>query len=489
MTTFDTSTVSSFRDDVITSSSQPSTSIFHTLTSALEETSEAQHPRSLALQSHGGAGKVTDEIVPWDEFHEVERAELVLSPIFVTLIVVSNLVLLVHEMRVVIRTRRLIQPKLLVLALTTADLMATAVGYLPLWIIFVIPQGNGEGGLSDPLGPPTSTPATFFNESDPFGDLLTALTTNTVVSRAASDTSTLPGGLSRTPSTPTPPLQPVMYTVGYSVCLVLHTAFWTLGQFIIVVMGVERFLALRTPFFYTAKCTTGAVAFVLAILTLASGGIGGFHLITQEDDLLWGPLVFAGFLVSRSLAHNVYILVQGLLWAVVLLACNWAVRRELKRMEQHVTVVRMKDQSEYMKQLSMVHGAGREFARFMMAVNVIFLLSSSPNLISVMLRVCNAGPTFSVQYLCWRISHASALINPFLYGFLRKSLRSRIRRFLNHNLLCFRSHRVSDEVHAGPSRRNSDEDLDRDNQPRSNRTPNSAIMPVDPEASICNLSE
>ena len=47
-----------------------------------------------------------------------------------------------------------------------------------------------------------------------------------------------------------------------------------------------------------------------------------------------------------------------------------------------MTVMRMKDHSDYMKQLSMVHGAGREFARFMMAVNILFLLSACPNLVS-----------------------------------------------------------------------------------------------------------
>nr|KAG5714729.1 hypothetical protein BaRGS_000217 [Batillaria attramentaria] len=240
--------------------------------------------------------------------------------------------------------------------------------------------------------------------------------------------------------------------------------FWTLAQCIVVVMGIERFLALRAPFFYTARCSSQAFLAVIGLLALASGGVGAFHMLVHRHDVRTDPVVYAGFVDSGSLAYNAFTLTQGLVWTVVLLLCNWAVTHELRRMEQRVTVMRMKDQSEYLKQLSLVHGAGREFARFMMAVNVVFLLSSLPNLIR-----------FAVQYFCWRMSHISALLNPFLYGFLRKSLRSRIRRALNRHVPCLRSNQVED-LDPAPT------------TVRFNARLSSATMPRDPEASTVQLS-
>lgn len=92
------------------------------------------------------------------------------------------------------------------------------------------------------------------------------------------------------------------------------------------------------------------------------------------------------------------------------------------------------------------------------------------------IRLCHWRPTFSVQYFCWRMSHLPSLINPFLYGFLRKSLRSRIRRGLERYFLCLRSNRVSD---AGAHTRTVHYNVA--------ELP-SAIRPHDPEASTIHIS-
>ena len=113
--------------------------------------------------------------------------------------------------------------------------------------------------------------------------------------------------------------------------------------------------------------------------------------------------------------------------------------------------------------------------------------------VCVLLRLCNRAPRFSIQYFCWRMSHTSALLNPFLYGFLRKSLRSRIRRFLNQHLPCLRPQQVG-EVEVGPVvRYENDECQDggvhTHGHGHRSHHPSSAIVPRDPEASIINFSE
>ncbi|KAL8603579.1 hypothetical protein ACOMHN_022531 [Nucella lapillus] len=414
----------------------------------------------------------------WEEVWEVRRVEGVLTPVSVILTTLSNMALLMYELRLVCRSRKLIPPKLLVMALASTDLIATLLGFLPLWVLFEVSQTPTHGTNN------SKQPQLLHNESD-----TVSLSTQTSLGKVSFPgiTTEVNAILSPWPATYNPLRQPAAHTVGYAVVLFLLTAFWTLAQCIVVVMGVERFLALRAPFFYTARCTIAAFLLVLAALFLVSCGVGSFHLIVHLAELKEQPPVFAGFLDARSMSHNVFTLVQGLVWTFVLLLCNWGVTCELRRMEESMTVMRMKDHSEYLKQLSMVHGAGREFARFMMAVNVVFLLSSCPNLVCVMLRLCGFAPGFSLQYFCWRMSHIAALVNPFLYGFLRKSLRSRIRRFLNQHVSCLRSQRVG-ALETGPVDQYRQDPALQTGSNLPNRTADDIVL-RDPEASTVNLSD
>ncbi|KAK7507280.1 hypothetical protein BaRGS_00001215 [Batillaria attramentaria] len=303
-----------------------------------------------------------------DALWEVDDVEWVLAPLTVVLTAVSNITLLAHEGRVVWLTRRLIPPKLLVLSLCSADLLATVTGFLPLWLFFVLPHSASPALLV------TSPPEPAWSSSENSSGVSPSVSPSSSVSTDSTSSSDHSVGVAG--------VNPVVLTAGYSVSVFLLAMFWTLAQCIVVVMGIERFLALRAPFFYTARCSSQAFLAVIGLLALASGGVGAFHMLVHRHDVRTDPVVYAGFVDSGSLAYNAFTLTQGLVWTVVLLLCNWAVTHELRRMEQRVTVMRMKDQSEYLKQLSLVHGAGREFARFMMAVNVVFLLSSLPNLVS-----------------------------------------------------------------------------------------------------------
>jgi hypothetical protein len=383
------------------------------------------------------AGEAAASELYWWEAWEVERVEAVLAPLTVVLVFMSNATLLIHEARLVWRTRRLVQPKLLVLALCFSDLLATAIGFLPLWILFAVPLEFSATIVNPPQTAAASVSSTTGNELtnvstrgtlkannlSTISTLMTSVQTSSVTDTTASTLN------SNEISTPHSGVFAVSFSLtprevgsnSYQAAFFLHTAFWSLAQCIVVVMGVERFLALRVPFFYSARCSVLAFLAVLGLLLLLSCGVGVFLLLvhlqelgpegqyyvcsltTSNDSsslstiprsrlgrLLTSPpsfsqplMVYAGFLTNLSLAHNVFTLLQGVLWSCVLLLCNWAVRRELQRMEMRVTVVRLRDQSEYMKQLSMVHGAGREFARFMMAVNILFIIVCSPNLVSI----------------------------------------------------------------------------------------------------------
>lgn len=297
------------------------------------------------------------EVLP---VHLVER---VLCPLSVTFIGVSNVTLLAHEACVVWRTRRVTPPKLLVLALASADTLATLIGFLPLWILSDTQFSDYNASAVVDTSPPASSElqqqATNTNSDLLFGESVT------ISAGEGNDAN-------------------VLTSAGYSLCLFLLVTFWTMAQCIVVVMGVERVLALRAPFFYTAHCSCMAFLMVLAALTLVSGLMAGMHLFVhlREAALPQHSLLFAGFLEADSLALNGVLIAQGVLWTLVLLLCNWAVMHELRRMERRVTVMRVKDQSEYLKQLSLVHGSGREFSRLMMTINALFVSSSFPHLVS-----------------------------------------------------------------------------------------------------------
>ncbi|KAL8591048.1 hypothetical protein ACOMHN_015671 [Nucella lapillus] len=409
-----------------------------------------------------------NEAALWAELWEVVDVERVLTPISVLVIALSNLTLLGHEARVVWRTKRLIPPKLLALVLSLSDLLATVLGYFPLWILFEMSIKSSDRSLLHKTSKPVFNGSHSISSTEgEFGNL------TTVPNLQGTSTQNVP------PSPRSLDTDGVVRSVAYAVFFFLLTSCWIMAQYTVVVMAIERFVALRTPYFYAVRVSCLACVGVVGILTGLSCGIGAFHIKVHLDEVKNHLLVYVGFLDSKSLPHNVLTLVQGVLCTAVLLVCNWAVTRELRRMERCVTVMRMKDQSDYMKQLSMVHGAGREFARFMMAVNIVYLLSSCPKLVCVILRLGNLAPRFSVQYFCWRMSHISAFLNPFLYGFLRKSLRSRIRNFLNQHAPFMRPRRVADDSeNPGPSVRYDNQDYQR------HASPSSIIMPRDPEASL-----
>ena len=306
---------------------------------------------------------------------EVSSVERVLAPLLVALIVVSNITLLAHEANVVWKTQRLIQPKLLVLALCTADLLATILGFLPLWILFRLPI-DFQIDVSEI---PSQHSAHLINPSHSLSSLSQTSSVNATESsllNATHNFTTAPTISSSvlTNYQVTYWSTPACVDSGvYRASVFLQTLFWTLAQFVVVVMGVERFLALRTPFFYSSRCSVIAFLALLGVLVILSSAIAAFHLVIHMQELeetkgqftftldfptyssspvqldlkeeharLTGRvkdqvMVFAGFVDSRSLAHNVYTLVQGIIWSAVLVVCNWAVLHELRQMEKKVS--------------------------------------------------------------------------------------------------------------------------------------------------------
>ena len=193
---------------------------------------------------------------------------------------------------------------------------------------------------------------------------------------------------------------------GSSACLyeqfVLKT-FISFSEFVVVLLGVERYLSIGKPFFYDKHCSMKLFYIILAIFLGIALLLGTFSMLTYTNEDLemhveshnlycFPPVTSNSFI---KIAYESWLLAQGLVLITAMLFCNISVDRALASLKKRVAMTCPRNRQEHLKQQDMLFGMSREFSRLMTAINITFVVCMAPSLVSIF---CSNIPiTFKMQ--------------------------------------------------------------------------------------------
>lgn len=174
-------------------------------------------------------------------------------------------------------------------------------------------------------------------------------------------------------------------------CLIGHFAvstFATFSKTVLILMAVERHIALNKPFFYITHCGTRQFLYVLLILFIYSIAYGIFIVVAISAVDSYEGACYHGKTgdVFHQWIAEMWSFIQELVFICTLSFANISVMFTLKKMERSVGVFCPRDRLEYLRQLDMVRGTGREFFRLMLAINIVFIVLTIPHVVSMKVR-------------------------------------------------------------------------------------------------------
>ncbi|XP_078658244.1 prostacyclin receptor-like [Branchiostoma floridae x Branchiostoma belcheri] len=224
--------------------------------------------------------------------------------------------------------------------------------------------------------------------------------------------------------------QPMCFFHGF-----VHTFLLTTSHCIVVLMALERFVALCYPFRYNKLVTNRKASLVLlaccgyavifAVLPLL-----GFNRVVAH----FGAICFYDW-YDRSTLGSIYIYwycIQGFLLIATLVFCNMVVVRELRRMQK-----RMPNAAGAAPDPSLTKH--REFTAYMVVASVIFTVCMTPLTIRTLCNHLGVLPSPNMDYLSVRMHIINSVINPHLFWMFRASARQRIWELIKRITCCCRS--------------------------------------------------
>ncbi|XP_035698680.1 prostaglandin E2 receptor EP4 subtype-like [Branchiostoma floridae] len=227
--------------------------------------------------------------------------------------------------------------------------------------------------------------------------------------------------------------QPMCFFHGF-----VHTFLLTTSHCIVVLMALERFVALCYPFKYTNIVTNRNVSLVLlgccvyavifAVLPLL-----GFNRVVAH----FGAICFYDW-YDRSTLGSVYIYwycIQGFLLIATLVFCNMVVVRELRKMQQ-----RMPNAAGAAKDPALTKH--REFTAYMVVASIIFTVCMTPLTIRTLCNHLGLLQNPNMDYLSMRMHITNSVINPHLFWMFRASARQRIWELIKRIACCCRPSEV-----------------------------------------------
>ncbi|XP_019642145.1 PREDICTED: prostaglandin E2 receptor EP4 subtype-like [Branchiostoma belcheri] len=223
--------------------------------------------------------------------------------------------------------------------------------------------------------------------------------------------------------------QPMCFFHGF-----VHTFLLTTSHCIVVLMALERFVALCYPFRYNKLVTNRKASLVLlgccvyavifAVLPLL-----GFNRVVAH----FGAICFYDW-YDRSTLGSIYIYwycIQGFLLIATLVFCNMVVVRELRRMQK-----RMPNAAGAAPDPSLTKH--REFTAYMVVASVIFTVCMTPLTIRTLCNHLGVLPSPNMDYLSVRMHIINSVINPHLFWMFRASARQRIWELIKRIGCCCR---------------------------------------------------
>lgn len=181
-------------------------------------------------------------------------------------------------------------------------------------------------------------------------------------------------------------------------------SFSILSKLTVVLMGIERFISIRAPFFYVRHCTVKMFSTVQVILVMYSLIIGTvlvfidkklFKAVLENIPDLESLTCHRLFLIfefdiypERTLIQwqfsavvngfTVFQLLQDFLLIIILFVCNTSVISGLEAMERRLRESCPRPTDERSSAQDLMAATGREFSRLMIAINIIVVILTTP---------------------------------------------------------------------------------------------------------------
>ncbi|XP_022104232.1 prostaglandin E2 receptor EP4 subtype-like [Acanthaster planci] len=253
----------------------------------------------------------------------------------------------------------------------------------------------------------------------------------------------------------------------YLYCVSVVVACNRFSKCIVVLMGIERYLSIKKPFFYDHSVTLRRVGLAILAMAVYSLTLSGFFVagvITRTWGACLGPITPSDpwdcptgevspqfgnasnqttYVLLFSTVENAYeyfTTLESVLMTVILISCNVVVIRCMQKLKAHLEVACPRNRAEYVKQMDMIRGAPADFSRLMVAVAVVFVVCILPYEIRWFANQCGTWHSPTLDNIAVRLYLGTSVINPLMYGIFRRKVRNKIKeRFLtllHHLCLC-----------------------------------------------------
>ncbi|XP_033629539.1 prostaglandin E2 receptor EP4 subtype-like [Asterias rubens] len=222
-----------------------------------------------------------------------------------------------------------------------------------------------------------------------------------------------------------------------------------LSKCIVVVMGIERYLSIKKPFFYDNSVTPRRIGVVILGIIFYSVSLSGFFiagvttrtweacpasaskdhclkLIDSNSNLYDNQTKYLYLNSAVENAYEYFTLLEGVVMTVVLISCNVVVIRCMQRLKAHLELACPRNREEYMKQVDMIRGAPADFSRLMVAIAVVFVVCILPYEIRWFSNQLDVWHSETLDYIAVRLYLGTCVINPLMYGIFRRNVRRKI---------------------------------------------------------------
>lgn len=186
--------------------------------------------------------------------------------------------------------------------------------------------------------------------------------------------------------------------------------FIVLSKLTVVLMGIERFISIRAPFFYVRNCSLKTFAFIKSLLIIYSLVLGSvsmfldlqlFRKMQNETEHLADVSCHKAFLYFEFYVYSwrssvvwkylpiangftVFVLMQDFVLIILLLICNTSVIGGLQDMEKRIMESCPRPTASRTDAIDLMTATGKEFSRLMVAINIAVLLITTPYMVIFM---------------------------------------------------------------------------------------------------------
>ncbi|XP_071941745.1 prostaglandin E2 receptor EP2 subtype-like [Antedon mediterranea] len=234
---------------------------------------------------------------------------------------------------------------------------------------------------------------------------------------------------------------------GYTYFIFVETFFERLSHLLVVAAGIERFLAIQTPFFYEKYNSNTCLIKLFLVCSIYSLLFASIRLMSDIDHYtsVNKPIYRPNFSNGASdvrILYDGWTLCELATMLIILTVCNITVIRCLRILRERLVSSCPRNLQGYLKQKDMVKGIHASFSYLLVVITIVLAVTSIPYQVRIICNRASVWPSETANYIASTILRSTPTINPLVYIFYQKSVRNRIKP----RLPCFQKVHPMDEL-------------------------------------------